>query len=57
MSITMQMRMDIVSNVEQRTPVPVYFEAYDHMTVYCEANELAIDEIRDMGPDDLAPRV
>lgn len=52
MSITMQMRMDIVSNVEQRTPVPVYFEAYVHMTAYCEANELAIDEIRDLGPED-----
>lgn len=52
MSITMQMRMDIVSNLEQRTPVPVYFEAYDHMAAYCEANELAIDEIGGLRPKD-----
>lgn len=52
MSVTMQMRMDIVSNLEQRRPVPVYFEACHHMEAYCEANELTIVAIRGVQMED-----
>ena len=51
-SVTMQMRMDVVSNWEAGTPMPVYFGTYDEMSAYCEWNQLLIEEIRGVKPDD-----
>ena len=50
----MQMRIDVVSNMEANTPVPVYFADFDHMEAYCDGNDLVIDEIRDVKLKDAA---
>ncbi|KDR86541.1 hypothetical protein L905_11830 [Agrobacterium sp. TS43] len=50
----MQMRIDVVSNMEANTPVPVYFANLDHMEAYCEGNDLVIDEIRGVKLKDAA---
>lgn len=44
--------MDVVSNWEAKKPMPVYFQTYDHMSAYCEWNELIIEAIRDVNPEE-----
>ncbi len=50
----MQMRMDVVSNMEANTPVPVYFSNFEHLEAYCDWNDLIIEEIRGVKLKDAA---